>query len=72
MTVVRQLFDVMVAGLLATVATFALFPVVGRSATTVGVVLACMVYFSRYPWGSQRGQRYNERIDQFYDDYLPI
>jgi hypothetical protein len=31
-----------------------------------------MYYFSRNPWGSQRGDEYNEAIDDLYDRYLPF
>ena len=28
--------------------------------------------YSRNPWGSQRGDEYNEAIDDLYDRYLPF
>jgi hypothetical protein len=73
MSFAYQLLDLLVAGLLAGVGTFLLVPVAGQTGLTVGVVLACMYYFSRNPYGSstERGAEYNEYIDGLYDRVLP-
>lgn len=73
MSIARQAFEVLLAGLVAGVTTnLAAVVLAPDGAVVIGVVLASMYYFSRYPWGSSRGAEYNERIDQFYDDYLPF
>jgi hypothetical protein len=65
-----QFVDVLVAGVIAAVVAFALVPVTAQ-ATSIAVVLASMYYFSRNPWGSTQGERYNETIDRLYGRYLP-
>ncbi len=73
MTLARQLADLLVTGLVAGSVTLTLSAVVDpNTASLVGVLLATMYYFSRYPWGSRDGQRYNDRIDALYDEYLPF
>ncbi|WP_135820442.1 hypothetical protein [Halostella litorea] len=71
MSALRQLLDVLVAGLIAGSSTFVVSAVAPGYAITIGTVLASMYYFSRYPWGIEGGGRYNERIDAFYDRVLP-
>jgi hypothetical protein len=71
MSFAYQLLDVLVAGLLAGIASFALVPVLGDTAVTIAVMLASMYYFSRNPYGSDRGAEYNDRIDDLYDRVLP-
>lgn len=73
MTIAQQVFEVLLAGLIAGVTTFLASLAVGpNDGVVIGVVLASMYYFSRYPFGSTRGDEYNERIDEFYDEYLPF
>ncbi len=73
MTLTRQLVDLSFSGLVAGSVTLALSTVVdANTASLVAVLLATMYYFSRYPWGSRDGERYNARIDAFYDEYLPL
>jgi hypothetical protein len=72
MSVVHQIADVVVAGLIAGLATFMVGAVIPPSrALTIGVLFAAMYYFSRNPWGSPDGDRYNDAIDDLYDRYLP-
>jgi len=67
-----QIVDILLGGLLAGVGTFALSAVVSPSfAVALGAFFAAMFYFSRNPWGSPDGDEYNDRIDEFYDRYLP-
>lgn len=66
-----QFVDVLIAGAVAALVAFLLAAVVPRLATSVAVILASMYYFSRNPWGSQRGEEYNEAIDDVYDRFLP-
>lgn len=72
MSLKKQLFDMVIAGLIAGLSTFMIGFIALDPALTAGVVLASIYYFSRYPWGSQHGAKYNERIDDFYDEYLPL
>ena len=73
MSLARQLLDVLSTGLIAGSVTLTLSAVLDPStAALVGVLLATMYYFSRYPWGSRDGERYNDRIDALYDEYLPF
>jgi hypothetical protein len=72
MSVAHQAVDVLVAGLIAGVSSFAIGAVAPELAVTIGVVLASMYYFSRNPWGSSQGEAYNERIDELYDRFLPF
>lgn len=73
MSIARQVFDVLLAGGIAGAATFLAALVVGPDdGVLIGVILASMYYFSRYPFGSSRGHEYNERIDELYDEYLPV
>jgi hypothetical protein len=73
MALARQLADLLFAGLVAGSVTLTLSTVVDpNTASLVGVILATMYYFSRYPWGARDGERYNDRIDALYDEYLPF
>jgi hypothetical protein len=72
MSVAHQAVDVLVAGLIAGVSSFAIGAVAPELAVTIGVVFASMYYFSRNPWGSSQGEAYNERIDELYDRFLPF
>jgi len=68
----HQIVDLLVAALIGGTTTwlwaFALPP---GLALTLGSIFAAMWYFSRNPWGSARGEEYNEWIDDLYDRYLP-
>lgn len=68
----RHAVDILVAGVIAGVSSFFVSAVSPDVSITLGVALACMYYFSRYPWGSRHGAEYNERIDDLYDEYLPF
>lgn len=73
MSLAWQVFDLVVAGSIAgslTVLLSFLLPV--DSASLVAVMVATMYYFSRYPWGSRDGEKYNEKIEEIYDEYLPF
>jgi hypothetical protein len=72
MSVAHQIVDVFVAGLIAGLSTFLVSALAPQFSVTLGVILASMYYFSRNPWGSQRGEEYNEAIDDLYDRYLPF
>jgi ammonia channel protein AmtB len=72
MSFAHQVVDIVVAGLVAGVVTFAASAVVPGQAVNIGVLLASMYYFSRNPWGAEDGARYNDRIDALYDRYLPF
>jgi len=37
----------------------------------LATLFAAVYYFSRNPWGSPRGDAYNEWIDELYDRFLP-
>jgi hypothetical protein len=72
MSLTHQVADIAVGGLVAGLSTFLLGAVLAPSfAVTVGAFLAAMYYFSRNPWGSPDGQKYNDAIDEFYDRLLP-
>ena len=67
-----QIVDILLGGLLAGAGTFVLSAVVRPSlAVALGAFFAAMFYFSRNPWGSPDGAAYNDRIDDFYDKFLP-
>jgi len=72
MSLAHQVADVVIGGLVAGVSTF-LFGAVMQAylAISIGAFLAATFYFSRNPWGSPDGDRYNELIDDVYDRYLP-
>jgi len=72
MSVAHQMVDVLVAGLIAGLSAFVFGAVAPQLGVTLGVIFASMYYFSRNPWGSQRGDQYNEAIDDLYDRYLPF
>lgn len=72
MTVRRQLFDVLVAGVVATLLSVPINAAAMGLGTVVGILVASAFYFSRYPWGAEDGDRINDRIDAFYDAHLPV
>ena len=72
MAFARHVVDIIVAGLIAGVSSFLVSTVSPDVSITLGVALACMYYFSRYPWGTRHGSEYNKRIDELYDEYLPF
>ncbi|WP_435344411.1 hypothetical protein [Haloarchaeobius sp. HRN-SO-5] len=72
MSVTRQLFEVLVASVLGIVGILVTSAVAPSLTQTMGVLLACAYYFSRYPYGARDGDEINERIDAFYDRYLPF
>jgi hypothetical protein len=72
MSLLHQVTDVVIGGLIAGVSTFAFGAVMqAYLAISVGAFLAATFYFSRNPWGSPDGDEYNEMIDDVYDRYLP-
>ena len=72
MSLTHQIADIVIGGVLAGVATFVLGAVVQPYlAISMGAIFAAMYYFSRNPWGSPRGEAYNEWIDDLYERYLP-
>lgn len=72
MGVARQAIDIVIAGLIAGISSFVVSALSPDMSVTVGVALAIMYYFSRYPWGSTEGEKYNEMIEDLYDQYLPF
>lgn len=72
MSVAHQMFDVLVAGVIAGLSAFIIGAVAPQLGATIGVIFASMYYFSRNPWGSQHGEELNEAIDDLYDRYLPF
>lgn len=72
MSLARQIMDVLIAGLIAGVSSFLVSAVSPDVSITLGVALACMYYFSRYPWGSRQGADYNKKIDELYNEFLPF
>ncbi|WP_276270664.1 hypothetical protein [Haloarcula litorea] len=68
----HQLVDLLVAALIAGTSTV-LWGLVAPPVVAVWLasLFAAIYYFSRNPWGSPRGERYNEFIDDLYDRYLP-
>lgn len=73
MTVARQMVEVVVASVLAIIGILLTGAVSSASmAQTVGIIIACGYYFSRYPWGSRQPEGINDRIDSFYDRVLPF
>lgn len=72
MSVKRQMFEVIVAGLLAVAVMLPLNAYAQGLGAVPGIIVACLYYFSRYPWGSQNPEWINERIDAFYDTYFPV
>lgn len=72
MTLKYQVVDIVIGGVLAGVGTFVLGAVVAPYlAISLGAFFAAMFYFSRNPWGSPEGEKYNDTIDDVYDRYLP-
>ncbi|WP_440990531.1 hypothetical protein [Haloarchaeobius baliensis] len=73
MTVARQMVEVVVATVLAIAGILLTGLVASASlAQTVGIIIACGYYFSRYPWGSRQPEGINDSIDAFYDRILPF
>ena len=72
MSLKHQLFDILLAGIIAGLATFTISFVAFQAALAIGLALASMYYFSRYPWGSQNGEEYNDLIDEFYEEHFPF
>ena len=69
----RQVVDLLVATVIAGTTIFFWQLATGSAflALWLGTLFAAIYYFSRNPWGSLRGEQYNEWIDEFYDEYLP-
>lgn len=65
MVLLYQTLDIVIAGILAGVTTFALATVAPNVAVSVGVLAAGLYYFSRNPWGGN-GEEVNEAIDDVY------
>lgn len=72
MSTSRQLVDALIALLLGAAVLLALNAVAPPLGTRFGLVIACAFYFSRNPWGSPDGYRFNDRVDGLYDAYLPF
>lgn len=72
MSLKHQIFDMLLAGIIAGLSTFMISFVAFEVALTIGLALGSMYYFSRYPWGSQNGKEYNELIDEFYEKHFPF
>ncbi|MFC4406422.1 hypothetical protein [Haloarchaeobius iranensis] len=73
MSVARQMVEVVVASVLAVAGILLIAPIASASmAQTVGIIIACGYYFSRYPWGSRQPEGINDRIDALYDRILPF
>lgn len=72
MSVYRRLFDALIAVVLSAVTIAVTAPVVPGLAQSLGMLAAASFYFSRNPWGSDDGDRINDRIDGLYDRYLPV
>jgi hypothetical protein len=64
--------EVVVASVLAIAGILLTLLVAPPLAQTVGIIVACGYYFSRYPWGSREPEGINDRIDSFYDRILPF
>jgi hypothetical protein len=72
MSLLHQIVDIVIGGLLAGVMTFALSAIIAPYlAISMGAFFAAMYYFSRNPWGSPNGDEYNDAIDEFYESVLP-
>ncbi|MBX0323009.1 hypothetical protein EGH21_08210 [Halomicroarcula sp. F13] len=68
----HQVVDLLVAALVAGTSTFLWQLVVPPAvALWISTLFAAIYYFSRNPWGSPRGEQFNELIDDIYDRYLP-
>ena len=65
-----QLLDIVIAGILAGVTTFAIATVAPRIATDMGVLFAALYYFSRNPWGGN-GEEINAAVDEAYAALVP-
>jgi hypothetical protein len=72
MSLLHQALDILVGGAIALLSTSLLGAALGPStAVAVGAFLASAFYFSRNPWGSPDGARFNARVDDAYDRLLP-
>jgi hypothetical protein len=75
MSLLYQIVDIVIGGLIAGAMTFVLTAVTAdqQLAVTVGVILASMYYFSRNPWGRdpREAVEYNAKIDEVYGKFLP-
>ncbi|SEO66655.1 hypothetical protein SAMN05216388_101690 [Halorientalis persicus] len=75
MSLLHQVLDILIGGLIAGLTHFMLnFAIADPNLpVTIGVILASMYYFSRNPWGASReqGKQWNERIDAMYERVLP-
>lgn len=72
MAFARQIVDILITGIIAGTSSFLVSEVSPNISITIGVALACIYYFSRCPWGSRHGIKYNEKIDEMFDTYLPF
>ncbi len=72
MSAAYQFVDVVVAMILAFLTLVVFSTVFPAFAFTMPTIVACTYYFSRNPWGSPKGEEYNERIDEIYDQWLPF
>ncbi len=72
MSVYRRLLDALIAVVLSAATIALTASVTPELAQPLGMLVACVFYFSRHPWGSGEGERINERIDDLYDRYLPV
>ncbi|WP_324756416.1 hypothetical protein [Haloarcula montana] len=67
-----QLVDLLIAALIAGTSTFIWQSVLGPAiALWLSTLFAAIYYFSRNPWGSPRGEQFNEWIDDIYEEFLP-
>jgi hypothetical protein len=67
-----QVVDLLIAALIAGTSTFIWQAVLGPAvALWLSTLFAAIYYFSRNPWGSPRGEQFNEWIDDIYEEFLP-
>ena len=66
-----QILDIILAGLVAGLTTFMISFVSVDLSLPIGMTFASGFYFSRHPWGSQRGSEINDKIEDFYNS-LPF
>jgi hypothetical protein len=67
-----QVVDLLIAALIAGTSTFIWQAVLGPAvALWLSTLFAAIYYFSRNPWGTPRGEQFNEWIDEIYDEFLP-
>lgn len=72
MSSMHQVLDIILAGVIAGLATFMISFVSISISLPMGMTLASGFYFSRHPWGSQRGTEINDKFDEFYENKLPF